>query len=353
MRVSDKTALECPPSPITREQFIKAGVVAGIGALSAGLLTGCSDNTTADGSPVKDPNNTPPSGAATPGPLPESNDGYNPPPPAQVEDLKADAASSLVIEPANGRLGGKIAIVTGASSGIGREIARLFAREGAFVVAAARRENRLEALAVESQTYPGEIAAFKADLSDRTQVKQMIQFALDTYGRIDILVNNAGTMGNFERASQLTEGNWDYTFAVNTTAPMLAMKWALQGMLEQGSGTIINIASVGGLQGTRAGVEYAATKHAVVGITRNTAFMYAKEGIRCNAICPGGVNTEIFNSVVTLDQTGFEIATSGGNLSPGTADPMQIATCALFLATDAAGFVNGAALVPDAGWTSY
>jgi NAD(P)-dependent dehydrogenase (short-subunit alcohol dehydrogenase family) len=353
MRVSDKTVLECPLSPITREQFIKAGMTIGVGALGAGLLAGCSDGAPANGSSVEGSGSIPSSGAATPGPLPESNNDYTPPPPAEVEDLKADAASSLIIEPANGRLSGKIAVVTGASSGIGREIARLFAREGASVVAVARRENRLKALSAESQVYPGEIATFKADLSDRTQVKQMIQFALDTYGRIDILVNNAGTMGNFERAGQLTEGNWDYTFAVNTTAPMLAMKWALQGMLEQGSGTIINIASVGGLQGTRAGVEYAATKHAVVGITRNTAFMYAKEGIRCNAICPGGVNTEIFNSVVTLDQTGLEIATSGGNLSPGTADPMQIATCALFLATDAAGFVNGATLVPDAGWTAY
>jgi NAD(P)-dependent dehydrogenase (short-subunit alcohol dehydrogenase family) len=353
MEVQNKSGTVSEPPAITREQFIKTSMAVGVGAFGASFLAGCSDNTAVNNSPAQNSGGTPPSGAATPGPLPESSGDYTPPPPAQVEDLKPDAASSLVLEPANGRLGDKIAVVTGASSGIGREIARLFAREGAKVVAVARRENRLEALATESQDYPGEIAAFKADLSDRTQVKQAIQFALDTYGRIDILVNNAGTMGNFERAASLTEGNWDYTLAVNTTAPMLTIKWSLQGMLEQGAGVIINIASIGGLQGTRAGVEYAASKHAVVGLTRNTAFMYAKEGIRCNAICPGGVNTEIFNSVVSLDQTGFEIATSGGNLSPATADPMQIAACALFLATDSAGFVNGATLVPDAGWTAY
>ena len=340
---------------ITREQFIKTSMAVGIGVAGAGLLLGCSADNPGGAASSGSGNSAgaPPSGAATPVSLPESTNDYSPPLPFEGEDGKPDAASSLVIEAANGRLAGKVALVTGASSGIGREIARLFAREGAKVVAVARRENRLKALSEEAGGYPGEIAAFKADLSDRAQVKQMVQFALDSYGRIDILVNNAGTMGGFERAARLTEGNWDYCLAVNTTAPMLAIKWALQGMLEQGSGCIINIASVGGLQGTRAGVEYAASKHAVVGLTRNTAFMYAKEGIRCNAICPVGVNTEIFNSAVNVDQTGFETAISGGNLSPGTADPMQIATCALFLATDAAGFVNGATLVPDAGWTAY
>ena len=184
-----------------------------------------------------------------------------------------------------------MAVVTGASSGIGREIARAYAREGAKVVGVARREERLAALSEESANYAGEIAGFVADLSDREQTKQAIAFAQELYGPVDILVNNAGQIGSYSAVGRLDEDNWDYLVELNLNAPIFATKAVIEDMVENGGGAIINIASVGGIAGYF-GVDYHTTKAALIAMTRQVAFSYSGKNIRCNAILPGGVKTE-------------------------------------------------------------
>ncbi len=244
----------------------------------------------------------------------------------------------------------KIAIVTGASSGMGREIARLFAEQGATVVALARRKERLEALAKENSN----IIPFAADVTKSEDLEDVVKFTKDNYGKIDILINNAGTMDDMVPIGDLTDELWEKVLAVNTTSVMKLTRAAVKVMLEQKSGSIVNIASVGGLFGTRAGAAYTASKHAVVGLTKNTAFMYATNGIRCNAICPGGVNTEIAqNGMQNVNQFGMSRVATGIQGSPRSGEPEEIANLALFLASDAASLVNGAAITADAGWSAY
>ena len=244
----------------------------------------------------------------------------------------------------------KIAIVTGASSGMGREITRLFAEQGATVVALARRKERLEALAKENS----KIIPFAADVTNAADLENVVKFTTENYSRIDILVNNAGTMDDMTPIADLTDELWEKVLAVNTTSVMKLTRAAIKVMLEQKSGAIVNIASVGGLFGSRAGAAYTASKHAVVGLTKNTAFMYATSGIRCNAICPGGVNTEIAqNGMTNINQFGMGRVATGIQSSPRSGEPEEIAKLALFLASDAASLVSGATITADAGWTAY
>lgn len=141
--------------------------------------------------------------------------------------------------------------------------------------------------------------------------------------------------------------------AVNVTGPMQAMRRAVPHMLKRQGGVILNIASLGGLFGARAGAAYTASKHALVGLTKNTAYMYAQQGIRCNAICPGGVETNIAASMVNVSEFGGARQYSGMGTMPRAGKAAEIAEVAVFLASDAASFVNGVALPVDAGWASY
>jgi NAD(P)-dependent dehydrogenase (short-subunit alcohol dehydrogenase family) len=181
----------------------------------------------------------------------------------------------------------------------------------------------------------------------------MIDFSKETYGTLDILVNNAGIMDNFVPAGEVTDELWEKVFAVNVTGPMRAIRKALPIFSEKGSGVIVNIASAGGLLGSRAGAAYTASKHAVVGLTKNVGFQYANLGIRCNAIAPGAVNTNIGTTIYNPSQFGMERAMAGMNLNPRVGEPGEIAKVALFLASDDSSFVNGAVIVADAGWTAY
>ncbi len=251
------------------------------------------------------------------------------------------------------KLENKVAVVTGAGSGMGQVISILFAKEGAKVIVA--DVNLTSANAVVDQiTQGGGIAtAVKADVSQEADVQNMIDTAVKTYGTLDILVNNAGIMDNFVSAGKVTDELWEKVFTVNATGPMRATRKALQIFIEKGSGIIINIASAGGLLGSRAGVSYTASKHAVIGLTKNVGFQYAKLGIRCNAIAPGAVNTNIGKTIYNPDKFGMERAMAGINLNPRVGEPLEIAKIALFLASEDSSLINGAIITADAGWTAY
>ncbi len=251
------------------------------------------------------------------------------------------------------KLQGKIAVVTGAASGMGQAIATVFAREGAGVVVSDINAERAEAVAAELEQGGATAIAVATNVSEEKDIQHLMDTAVAHYGTLDILVNNAGIMDNFVPAHNLTDELWEKVLAVNTTGVMRGTRKALNIFLEKKAGVIINIASIGGLRGSRAGAAYTASKHAVVGLTRNVAFQYADSGIRCNAIAPGAVETNIADTIDNPDSLGMEKATAGHNLNPRIADAEEIARVALFLASDDASIINGAVITADAGWTAY
>lgn len=246
----------------------------------------------------------------------------------------------------------KVAIITGASSGIGRETARLFAEEGATVIAAARRKERLEELAKDTANLKGKIIPYQLDVTSKEQVEAMINHVVEEFGRLDILHNNAGIMDEMMPIGELTDDIYQSVMEVNVYGPMCAMRKAVNVMLQQGGGVIINTASVAGLRGNRAGAAYTASKHAIIGMTKNTAFMYGDKNIRCNAICPGGVETEVGVHIKNPSELGMAKAMSGAQFAK-TGQPIDIAKVALFLASDNSSFVNGVAVAADGGWIAY
>ncbi|OJF16475.1 MAG: 3-ketoacyl-ACP reductase [Bacillaceae bacterium G1] len=251
------------------------------------------------------------------------------------------------------KLQNKVAIVTGAASGMGKAIAVRFAQEGAKVVVSDVNEDGAKQTVEEIAGFGGTATAVYANVAQEDDVRRLIDTAVETYGTLDILVNNAGIMDNFVPAADLTDELWEKVLAVNLYGPMRTIRKALPIFTGKKSGVIINIASIAGLHGSRAGTAYTVSKHGVVGLTKNVAFQYAPLGIRCNAIAPGGVNTNIGTTMSSPNPFGMERAMAGSNFNPRSGEPEEIAAVALFLASDEASFVNGAVIVADAGWTAY
>lgn len=253
------------------------------------------------------------------------------------------------------KLKDKVAIVTGASAGMGRDIALFYAREGAKVLAVARRLERLTTLAEEAKELEGEIVPFAADMADKSKVEGMIDEAIRVFGKLDILVNNAGIMDDFSPVDEVNDDMWENVLNINLNAPFYAIRKAVHHFKEQGSGIIVNVASIGGLYGARAGAAYTTSKHGLIGLTKNTAFMYAKKNIRCNAICPGGIETEIGTGdyMKNINQEGVARATSGTGANPRMGKGEEIAPLAVFLASDDASYINGQSIAVDGGFTSY
>lgn len=251
------------------------------------------------------------------------------------------------------KLNDKVAVVTGAGSGMGKEIAILFAKEGAKVVVSDINLETAKATVEEIISNGGTAIAMKTNVGLEEDIQLLINTTVSTYDTVDILVNNAGIMDNFEPARDIVDENWDRIFAINTTSVMRTTRKVLPIFLEKQAGVIVNIASAGGLNGARAGAAYTASKHAVVGFTKNTGFMYGKQGIRCNAIAPGGVETNISSTITNINSFGMERIQPGMALSPRFGKPEEIATIALFLATEDSSFVNGTVITADSGWTSY
>lgn len=247
------------------------------------------------------------------------------------------------------RFEGKCVVVTGASSGMGRKIALDFAKEGATVIAVARRLERLEEIAKEAEGFAGKILPYQGDISLEEVNNGMIDYAVKKCGKLDVLVNNAGIMDEFTPIDELTNELFNKVMAVNLNGPIYAMRKAVQVMLEQETkGNIVNIASIGGVCGARAGVAYTASKHAIVGATKNTAYMYAGK-IRCNVVCPGGVETEVMNSQTNISQFGVGRIMAGLDTSIPAGKVEDISTAVLYIASDDAKFMTGAEIVIDGG----
>lgn len=250
------------------------------------------------------------------------------------------------------KLKDKVAVITGAASGMGRAIAIRYAQEGAKVVAADINPEGAQDTVSSIQAAGGHAVAVLCNVAKEEDIQKMIDTAVSEYGTLDILVNNAGIMDNMEPPADISDEQWERIFAVNTTSVMRATRKAVPIFLAKGSGIIINVTSIGGLYGKVAGAAYTASKHAVNGFTRSTAFMYATQGIRCNAIAPGGVATNIAQSMTNVNE--FGAARTGLSLSanPRYGQSEEIAGVALFLASDDSSFVNGAIIVADGGWTA-
>jgi NAD(P)-dependent dehydrogenase (short-subunit alcohol dehydrogenase family) len=253
------------------------------------------------------------------------------------------------------KLSGKVALITGAGAGMGRAIAILFASEGCRVLATDVRADRLDELSSAIRATGGEVRTLVADMGVPADVDRSVDASLEAYGTLDILVNNAGIMDHFQPVGEVDDAMWDKVMKVNVDGPFRAMRRAVQVFLAKGSGNIINISSIGGLKGGVAGAAYTTSKHALNGLTRSTAYMYSKLGIRCNAIAPGGVNTSIGDTIDNSKITPLVMdrIMAGLVLNPRMGEPEEIASVALFLASDAASYVNGQILVADGGWTAY
>lgn len=250
------------------------------------------------------------------------------------------------------RLEDKVVVITGAASGMGLAMARIFTAEGASVVAGDWNAARLDTAVQEITAAGGKITGQQGDISDKASAEALVNLAVETYGKLDVLVNNAGIMDYMAGIDAVTDDIWDKVLKVNLYGPMYTTRRAVQVMLEAGHGSIINIGSTASLSGGAAGVAYTTSKHAVLGLTKNTAWMYAKRGIRCNAVLPGGTNTNIQETMPQdkLDPVGLQRQMEFGSLCPLYLESEDIAKAALFFASDDSRFINGAVLTADGGW---
>lgn len=253
-----------------------------------------------------------------------------------------------------GKLDGKVAIITGAGSGMGRAMANLFAKEGAKIVAGEWNAKTLDEVVAEVKGAGGEITGLQGNVAVLEAAEALVDKAVTTYSRVDVLCSNAGVMDLFSGVATVSDEIWNRVMSINVTAAMYLSRRAVPHMVNQGHGSIIYTASEAGLSGASAGAAYTASKHAVIGLMRNTAWMYATQGVRANAICPGGVETNIMASIdpSKIDQAAMARLGPFHALSPATLKAFDIAELALFLASDESRYINGQAIAADAGWSA-
>ena len=251
------------------------------------------------------------------------------------------------------KLEGKSVVVTGASSGMGKAIVELFVKEGANVIAVARRKERLQELVESLKDEPGKVVAFAGDVSKKEDDEAMIDLAVSEFGKLDILVNNAGVMDDMAPMAEFSDEKYEYVMGINVYGPMCSMRKACQVFLEQGNGgNIINISSIGSMH-QAAGPVYGASKAALNAASKNTAYMYMKDKIRCNVIAPGGIKTEIGTSMGRPNANGYGKISGVLGLAPEMGEAMDIANAAPFLASDESSYISGVVMPVDGGWISF
>jgi NAD(P)-dependent dehydrogenase (short-subunit alcohol dehydrogenase family) len=254
-----------------------------------------------------------------------------------------------------GRLEGKVALVTGGASGIGRATALTFTREGAKLIVADMNEDGGQQTVHMITEQGGEAIFVRTDVSQAVEVQALISKAVETYGRLDCAHNNAGISGfgiagdAYTLTAEYPEERWHQVIAVNLTGVWLCMKYEIPQMLSQGSGAIVNTASVAGLIGSRGLAAYVASKHGVVGLTKTAALEYAQQGIRVNCVCPGVIQTPMTERVLRDPARQAQItARPMGRV--GT--PEEVAEAVVWLCSDAASFVTGHTMTVDGGYVA-
>jgi NAD(P)-dependent dehydrogenase (short-subunit alcohol dehydrogenase family) len=248
------------------------------------------------------------------------------------------------------RLQQKTAVITGGGTGIGKGIALLFAKEGAQVVVSGRRKEPLEETVLEIETAGGKALAISTDVSQMTQVQQLVEQTVQTFGAVDILVNNAGVYIAHDTL-EMTDEEWNMVMSVDLKGVWHAAQAVIPQMLKQGKGKIINISSIAGLIGFEQSAAYCAAKGAVVNLTREMALDYAPKKIYVNGIAPGLIDTDMTKFVLTDAATKktFLDKTPVGRIGL----PQDIAYAAVYLASDESDFMVGQTMVVDGGWTIH
>ncbi|MDH4612405.1 SDR family oxidoreductase [Pseudomonas sp. BN102] len=247
-----------------------------------------------------------------------------------------------------GRLSGKVAIVTGASSGIGRATALLFAQEGAKVVVAARRETELKQLVSEIEASGGEAVALAGDVQSELFAEKLVELAVGRFGRLDIAFNNAGTLGEQGATTNVSKKGWDETLAINLTSAFLGAKHQVPEMIKQGGGSIIFTSTFVGYSFAFPGVAaYAASKAGLIGLTQALAAEFGPQGVRVNSILPGAVDTPMYRDMNDSEQAQQFITNL--HALKRVATPEELARSVLYLASDDSAFVTGTASLVDGG----
>ena len=245
----------------------------------------------------------------------------------------------------------RVAFITGAGSGMGRAMAEEFAAEGARVVVVDVREETAEATVARIPGGADVALAVQADVSSEDAVQAAVDRALETFGRVDIVCNNAGVLDDYATGGDTSTELWNRIIGVNLNGPFFVSRAVLPHMLGRGKGVIINTASISSFIAGGGGAAYTASKHGVLGLTREMAFEYGGKGIRINAICPGPIHTGMTDHLLTPEGRNEHVdAVIAGTPAGRWGKPVEIARLATYLASDDADFVHGSAYVMDGGW---
>ena len=246
---------------------------------------------------------------------------------------------------------GKVALVTGATSGIGRDTAVAFAREGAKVVITGRRAEAGRKTVELMRSAGGEGLFVQADVSKEPDVEAAIARAIASFGRLDIAFNNAGVEGGLGPITSLTEAQWDETVDINLKGTWLSLKHEIAAMLKTGGGSIINISTIAGIVGMAGTSIYGTSKAGVIGLTRSVAIEYAKAGIRINVVSPGAIQTDMFDRF-TGNSDEAKAGLAGAHPMGRVGTTGEISETVLWLASDAASFITGQNIAVDGGYTA-